>query len=112
MVVNHDDLLEMNIYDKDTSRITSHRRLGRRYNYPLYTFYDIIRYLADDDRRAIEVRRVFGCFEPIALIAGLRRTTRYLLQRETRISCASRRFVCLRPTAAASGRTKAIAPER
>ena len=96
MVLNHDDLLEMNIHvDKETSRITSivdwadakiaplgtslgglETILGvqtssRWFFHPGHsylrtqfwkTFYGVIGYLSDSDRRAIEVGRIFGLF--------------------------------------------------
>lgn len=96
MVLNHDDLLEMNIHvDKDTGHITGivdwadakiapfgtslwglETVLGvqtssRWLYHPKHeylrdkfweTFYNVIGYLSDDDRRAIEVGRLFGLF--------------------------------------------------
>jgi Phosphotransferase enzyme family len=96
MVLNHDDLLEMNIHvDEGTGRITGivdwadakiapfgtslggletilgvqtlsrwlfhldHNYLRTQFG---ETFYGVIGYLSDNDRRAIEVGRIFGLF--------------------------------------------------
>lgn len=96
MVINHDDLLEMNIHvDEGTGGITGivdwadakiapfgtslggleailgvqtssrwlfhpdHNYLRTQF---WNTFYEVIGYLSDDDRRAIEVGRIFGLF--------------------------------------------------
>ncbi|UNI18217.1 hypothetical protein JDV02_004499 [Purpureocillium takamizusanense] len=146
MVLNHDDLLEMNIHmDKDSGRITGivdwadakitpfgtslgglETVLGvqtssRWFFHPdqsflrerfWSTFYGIIGHLADDDRRAIEVARVFGLFRTHGFDRRPEKEDASpLAEGDPELVCLEA-FCCLRPAGAALDRTQAIAPQR
>lgn len=149
MVLNHDDLLEMNIHvDKDNGRITGivdwadakitpfgtslgglETVLGvqtssRWFFHPDHNllrekfwsaFYDITGYLADDDRRAIEVGRVFGLFRTHGFDRRPEKENAVpLVEGDPDLVCLEALLRCDDDLSAvaASGRTQAIAPER